>query len=50
MKKHQLTGSGGKGSKRRPENKSKFDENFDRIFGTKKPEKEEKKAEENQDA
>lgn len=46
MKRHELTGAGGKGSKRRPENKSKFDEEFDRIFGTKKPEKEEKKAEE----
>lgn len=27
----------GKGSKRRPEDKAKFDENFERIFGKGKP-------------
>lgn len=27
---------GGKGSKQRPTDKKKFDENFDRIFGKKK--------------
>lgn len=35
---------GGKGSKPRPVDKSKFDANFDKIFGTKdKPKKEETK-------
>ena len=29
-----------KGSKRRPENKCKFDKNFDNIFKQKKPDKE----------
>jgi len=28
---------GGKGDKRRPEDKKKFDENFERIFGKKRP-------------
>lgn len=32
---------GGKGSKQRPTDKKKFDENFDRIFG--KPKKKDKK-------
>ena len=32
---------GGKGSKQRPTNKKKFDENFERIFG--KPKEKEKK-------
>lgn len=30
---------GGKGSKQRPTDKKKFDDNFDRIFGKKKEEK-----------
>jgi len=29
---------GGKGSKQRPTDKKKFDENYDRIFGKKKDE------------
>lgn len=29
------TGLGGKGSKRRKEDKKKFDDNYDRIFGNK---------------
>ena len=29
---------GGKGDKQRPTDKQKYDENFDRIFGKKKPE------------
>jgi len=29
-------GDGGKGSKQRPTDRQKFEENFDRIFGTKK--------------
>lgn len=33
---------GGKGSKRRPTNRLKFDQNYDRIFGN-KDKKEEKK-------
>ncbi len=28
---------GGKGSKRRPEDKNKFDENYEKIFGKKRP-------------
>ena len=34
--KKQLTGEGGKGSAQRPTDKSKFDSNWDRIFGNKK--------------
>lgn len=34
-------GDGGKGSKQRPTDKKKFDENYEKIFGYKK--KEEKK-------
>lgn len=33
--KHELTGSGGKGSAPRTVDKQKFDDNFDRIFGGK---------------
>ena len=33
--KHELTGSGGKGSAPRAVDKAKFDEGFDRIFGNK---------------
>lgn len=29
---------GGKGDKQRPTDKKKYDENFDKIFGKKKPE------------
>ncbi len=28
---------GGKGDKRRPEDKKRFDENFEKIFGKKRP-------------
>ena len=35
----------GKGDKRRPEDVKKFRDNYDRIFGKKKPEKKEKKDE-----
>ena len=31
-------GDGGKGSKQRPTDRQKFEENFDRIFGKKKDE------------
>ena len=31
-------GDGGKGSKQRPTDRKKFEENFDRIFGKKKKE------------
>ena len=31
---------GGKGSKQRPTDRKKFDENYDRIFGNKQKEKE----------
>ena len=31
-------GDGGKGSKQRPTDRKKFDENFERIFGKKKDE------------
>lgn len=36
---------GGKGSKQRPTNKSKFDENYDKIFGKKSYNTIEKKEE-----
>ena len=35
--------SNGKGDKRRPEDAKKFRDNYDRIFGKKKPKKKEKK-------
>lgn len=41
--KHKLTGQGGKGSAPRKVDKTKFDENFERVFGKKEPKKEEKK-------
>lgn len=31
-----MSPTNGKGSKRRPEDKKKFDENYERIFGKKK--------------
>jgi hypothetical protein len=34
---------GGKGSKQRPTDKQKFDENYDKIFGKKKPKKKDEK-------
>jgi|FreactTroBogLake_1042271.scaffolds.fasta_scaffold00949_5 hypothetical protein len=34
---------GGKGSKQRPTDKAKFDEGWDRIFGKKKPKKDDVK-------
>ena len=34
---------GGKGSKQRPTDRQKFEENFDRIFGKKKDEQTDKK-------
>ena len=37
--------SNGKGDKRRPEDIKKFRDNYERIFGKKKPKKEEKKDE-----
>ena len=33
---------GGKGSKQRPTDKKKFDENYDKIFGKKKDEEQKK--------
>ena len=40
MKKHKLTGEGGKGSKRRNSNEKAYADNWDKIFGPKvKPEK-----------
>lgn len=33
-----MAGEAGKGDKTRPTDKQKFDENFDKIFGKKKPE------------
>lgn len=39
MKKHKLTGQGGKGSARRNSNEQAYADNWDKIFGTKtKPE------------
>ena len=38
MKKHKLTGEGGKGSARRNSNEQAYADNWDKIFG-KKPEK-----------
>jgi len=35
---------GGKGSKQRPTDKKKFDENYDKIFGNKQKEKEMQKV------
>ena len=34
---------GGKGSKQRPTDKKKYDDNYDKIFGKKKEEKKENK-------
>jgi len=36
MKKHKLTGEGGKGSKRRNSNEKAYADNWDKIFGNKK--------------
>ena len=38
MKKHKLTGEGGKGSADRVKDKKSFDESWDRIFGKGKKE------------
>lgn len=42
MKKHRLTGEGGKGSARRNANDKAYAENWDLIFGKKKKEKDNK--------
>jgi len=39
--------SNGKGDKRRPEDVKKFRDNYDRIFGKKKPKKPKKKEKKN---
>jgi hypothetical protein len=37
MKKHKLTGEGGKGSTRRTANEQAYADNWETIFGNKKP-------------
>ena len=39
MKKHKLTGEGGKGSKRRNSNEKAYADNWENIFGSKKAKK-----------
>lgn len=45
MKKHKLTGEGGKGSRRRDSNEKAYADNWEKIFGSKKKDTKQQKQE-----